>query len=912
MPTPTIEVILSHEHTDFDALASLLAASLLFPAALPVLPYNLNRNVRDFLALYKNQFPFVLPKELPRGHITRAILVDTRTVNLPKGTQDETTFLVIDHHTLDQKLPERWELWSEAVGANTTLFVEKLMEQNRSLSSVQATLLALGIHEDTGSLTYGATTHRDARSLAWLMEPERGVNLDVLNQFLRHPLSNEQRKLLEALIDHSEFLEIAGHTVVIAQAEAPSFNSEISTLAHRLRDIHESDAVFLVIRLKDIIQVVARSTTDAVDVGKVTRALGGGGHVRAAAAPVHEPDTQTVHDRIVALLQENSHMAITVRHIMSMGRPQTVAPDLTIHAAGVLMRRYGHEGFPVVKKQPDGNETLLGVLTRRETDRAINHNMGDAQVHRFMQVGQVTVRPTDSIATLRKTMIESNWGQIPVVDEQNRIIGIVTRTDLIKLWDEVEPPNQHKDQIDQRLKTTLAPAQYALLRLIGQAVDELNFTVYVVGGFVRDLLLDAANASVRTPDMDIVIEGNAIDFAEKMQREYGGRVVAHKRFGTAKWLLDDSDQPVRYAKLLADLTSPSSPSGEEVGGEVDLPAHLDFVTARTEFYTAPTVLPTTEQSSIKLDLHRRDFTINTLAICLNPERWGELLDFYGGMNDLKEGSVRVLHSLSFVDDPTRILRAVRYEQRFNFRIDPRTLELLQDALELLDRVTPARIRHEFERILQEAKPEKALQRLDELGVLKRLHPDLKMDARIANQFARLRAARYAPDADPLLAQEPIEHLYWGLLVQRLSAEAHTALSERLGLRGEIQRMLNGLRLLQENRALLCDPQLLPSRAVEVLDKVSPVDIALFRVTDGDPQIAEVLQRYITEWRAIRAELNGNDLQTSGLPRGPLYSKILTQLRAARLDGVITTREEELALAQQIAIEAKASGESAGS
>ncbi len=909
MSTPIFEVILTHEHTDFDALASLLAAALLFPGATPVLPYQLNRNVRDFLALYRNQFPFVKPKELRRGRITRAILVDTRTVNLPKGTHDDTQFFVIDHHTPAPTAPSDappnkppGDEWSEPVGANTTLLIEKLIEQNRALSPVQATLLALGIHEDTGSLTYGATTYRDVRALAWLMEPERGINLDVLNQFLRHPPSEEQRRLLEALIDRSEFLEVAGHMVVIAQAEAPGFNSELSSLVHRLRDIYESEAVFLVIRLKDIVQVVARSTTDDIDVGEVTRALGGGGHVRAAAAPVRELDTQAVRDRIVALLQKNSRPAITVRQIMSVGRPQTLSPDLSIHEAGILMRRYGHEGFPVVEKQADGREVLLGVLTRRETDRALNHNLGDAPVRRFMQADQVTVRPTDSIAILHKTMIESQWGQIPVVDEQDRIIGIVTRTDLIKLWNDGQRANQPQDQIDQQLKSTLTPAQYALLQLVGKTVEQLNFTGYVVGGFVRDLLLHDASAQVSALDMDIVIEGNAIDFAQQLQSEYGGRVVAHKRFGTAKWLLDDPAQPVQIAKLLVDLTTdltPDEASKQMAQWAEGLPAHLDFVTARTEFYTAPTVLPTTEQSSIKLDLHRRDFTINTLAIALNPDRWGELLDFYGGRHDLQEGIVRVLHSLSFVDDPTRILRAVRYEQRFNFRIGKRTLELLQDALELLDRVTPARIRHELERILQEALPEKALQRLDELGVLARVHPDLTMNTWIAEQFARLRAARNAADADPLLVQEPIGYLYWGLLMLPLSAEAHAALTERLSLKGETQRLVNGLRLLQENCDLLREPHLRPSRAVAMLDKAPLVAVALFRVTALDPLSADVLRRYVTQWRTVHAELRGEDLQAMGLPRGPLYSKILTQLRAARLDGQIATRDEEIALIQKL-------------
>ncbi len=175
--------------------------------------------------------------------------------------------------------------------------------------------------------------------------------------------------------------------------------------------------------------------------------------------------------------------------------------------------------------------------------------------------------------------------------------------------------------------------------------------------------------------MDIVVEGDAIALISTVQQKYGGRVVTHQRFGTAKWILNDANEPVTDSALLA---------------ADNLPSHLDFVTARTEFYTEPTVLPTVAQGSIKLDLHRRDFTINTLAIALTPERWGDLLDFYGGLADLRRGVIRVLHSLSFVDDPTRILRAVRYEQRFDFQLEARTLELLEDAEELIDRVSPAR------------------------------------------------------------------------------------------------------------------------------------------------------------------------------------------------------------------------------
>lgn len=904
MSSDGLEIILTHEHTDFDALASLLAASLLYRDALPVLPRRLNRNVHSFLALYRNRFPFITDQDLPRGKIARAILVDTRAVNWVRGMDAQTPQTIIDHHVSDEPVPTRHQLWSEAVGANTTLLVERLIEANVTLSALDATLLTLGIHEDTGSLTYPSTTHRDARALAWLMEPRHQVNLQVVNQFLNHPLSEAQRAVLQSLLDHSEFVDIHGHAVVIATAEAAGFREELSALATRLRDFHETDAIFMIIDLGDVLQVVARSATNEVDVGKVASALGGGGHVRAAAAPIRDrgQGISGVRDRIVALLQEQSRAAVTVQEIMSAGRPQCIPPDMTITAAAELMRRYGHEGFPVLRAHPDGHEELLGVLTRREVDRALNHELGDQPVTRFMRAGQVSVRPDASISALRQVMIDSNWGQIPVIEASGRIIGIVTRTDLIKLWDADALPRRHAQAIAARLKSSLRPVQHALLRLIGEEVSVINYTVYIVGGFVRDLLLnpllnpllngrqlDSDQANHATLDMDIVIEGNAIAFAQRMHSLYGGRVVPHQRFNTAKWLLDDPANPVHTHKLLADL----GPDAGTPWSRQDLPAHLDFVTARTEFYTAPSVLPTVEDSSIKLDLHRRDFTINTLALCLNPNRWGELLDFYGGVNDLNQRLVRVLHSLSFVDDPTRILRAVRYEQRFNFTIEPRTLELLLNAGELLTHVTPARIRHELERILHEETPEKALARLDELGILAHIHPALRFTPTHAARFAALRDARAAAPPHDLLHEQPLELLYWGVWVADLAATDHVELSNRLGLRGDTQQLMRSLERLARRRDSLSAPNLPPSRIVAALDGIDPVALALGPLLFNDqPRLLASLRAYLRDLRYLLPELDGHALAELGVPRGPHMGELLTALRAAKVDGRLPTRADE--------------------
>lgn len=886
-----MHVILTHEHTDFDALASLLAATLLYPDALPVLPRRMNRNVSNFLALYRNQFPFITYRDLPRGPVTRAILVDTRSVNFVKGMDNTTPQTIIDHHVNKEPLPAHYTLWHEPVGANATMLIEQLREQEIALSPQQATLLALGIHEDTGSLTYASTTHRDAQALAWVMRPEHNVNLDVVSQFLNHPLNQAQRALLDALIDASRFVEVVGHTVVLASADAEGFTDELSALAARLRDFHEADAIFVVVDLGDMIQVVARSTTDDINVGTIMAELGGGGHARAAAAPVHtDASAQTICDRIVTLLNSFSRAAVTVEKIMSSGRPQTLTPEMTIEAASQLMRRYGHEGFPVLAVHADGHEELLGVLTRREADRALNHDLGAQPVSRFMRAGKVMVARDTSIAELRRLMIESDWGQIPVVDDDGQLIGIVTRTDLIKLWDESALPSRHAAATAAKLQESLNPVQHALLRLIGEEVNILNYTVYIVGGFVRDLLLNGHQLDVAALDMDIVIEGNAIAFAQRMQSLYGGRIVPHKRFNTAKWLLNDQEHPVDTHKLLADLNTH--------GALHQLPAHLDFVTARTEFYTAPTVLPTVEDSSIKLDLHRRDFTINTLALCLNPDRWGELLDFWGGISDLRQGIIRVLHSLSFVDDPTRILRAVRYEQRFAFTIEPRTLELLRDAIELLDRVTPARIRHELERILQEEAPEKSIMRLHELGILAHIHPSLIFTEQMARQFGELRAQREYTETAAELATQPLDRLYWGIVVAHLPPHIHVELADRLGLRNETQQLMRGLAQARAHLDELDRPTLAPSRVVAILGSINKVALALMPIVyAGRPNLLAYIVRYQHEWQHVQPELDGHDLAALGVPPGPLYTELLRTLRAARLDGILLNRNDEIAYIQ---------------
>jgi len=321
-----------------------------------------------------------------------------------------------------------------------------------------------------------------------------------------------------------------------------------------------------------------------------------------------------------------------------------------------------------------------------------------------------------------------------------------------------------------------------------------------------------------------------------------------------------------------------------------LPNCIDLVTARTEFYEHPTALPLVERSSIKQDLHRRDFTINTLAICLDPQRWGELLDFYGGKADLDAGVIRVLHSLSFIDDPTRILRAARFEARLGFRLDLQSESLIANALPMLDRITGGRIRHELDLIFREAQPESALQRLQALGALAHIHPELVSDVWLHERFTRLRQPENLALWNIDAAHE-LDFYYWALFFYRLPVEAVEHLIKRLLIPRRISAGLRALPLLRQTLPKV-EMQDRPSQIVTLLEPLPDTLLPLAWLASDNPTIKAKLERYAREWRHVRCIMTGKDLKKLGLSPGPLYRQIFETLRAERLDGQIATREEE--------------------
>lgn len=868
-----MQVILTHEQADFDAIASMLGAYLLQKDAYVVLPNVLNRNVESFIHLYGADLPFVRSSELPKQPISSITLVDTQSMITLKGMRKNTRVFVIDHHKKRDDLPSDWQFESVGTIACTTRFIENLQENNGHLSMIQATLLLLGIYEDSGSLRYTHTTPRDVSAVAYLLE--NGASLKIAGNFLNPPLSAGQHEVFEDLLSNLETFNIQNCKILLSSADAPQLEDEVSSIAHKICDLLDPDALFIFVKNKEGIRLVARSITDQVNVAEIAKLYNGGGHQRASSALLkrNKENPEQLADTLKIFRKELPDFinpAVTVSQIMSK-KPLTIRLDTTAQQAYQLMQRFGYEGYPVVE-----DDQVKGLLTRRAVDRALSHKM-DLTAASLMEAGSVSVSPQDSLEKLQRIMADSSWGQVPVVNPKTKkIIGITTRTDLLKVLAGRSKGDVEKKNLSTEIGTVLPPARLSLLQLISQAASQLQLPIFLVGGFARDLLL-------KTPsfDLDFVVEGDAIQLADSLSNQYGGKITSHKKFGTAKWRLDLKDHNLIshfHVGAAADLKS--------------LPYSIDLISARTEFYEKPTALPTIKKSSIKLDLHRRDFTINTMAVRLDGKHFGDLYDYWGGLGDLKHKNIRVLHSLSFVDDPTRMLRAVRFEQRFGFAIEPRTLQLMKEAKNLLNEVSGERIRHEIDQILVEENVIPMLSRLVQLDLLYPIHPALQWNENIAFQFKELMknplpADWRFPDNPPDIIQKT--QAAYILLISNLNTDKVDQVCTRLRLKNNLRQMVRQASQLQTTLAQLAEFP--ASKVTALLEDCSPLVIYCLYL-QSSKQTRKVLHAFATQWRWIKPVADGKKLMQMGVEIGPIIGDILDELKAAWIDGKIKTPAQE--------------------
>ena len=858
-----MDIITSHINADFDSLASMVAAKKLYPDAEIVFPGSQEKNLRDFIEVF-HPVKIKRIKDIDLSKVEKLVIVDTK---IPGRIGPFAELLankkikihIYDHHPFT-KGDIRGELEKiENVGATATIFTEILKNRKLHPTPFEATILALGIYEETGCLLFPSTTERDLLAAAYLLK--RGANLNIASSFLKMELSMEEFDILNELVQSAKEIVSQGIRIKIAKASREHYLGDAAHLAHRMMDMEDIDAVIILIEMEGKIVMVARSRVPELDVSKVMNEFGGGGHPTAASSTIKESSLEVIEEKLTDIINMNIKPGKVASDIMT--RPVIhIQWDISVKEAESMMTRYGVNVLPVLKE-----DQYAGLISREIVEKALFHGFGKSRAMDFSTPDAITVDPQTPIRKIETLMIEQNQRFMPVV-EHGKIVGAITRTDLLRtLYEEFlrrrkieETITREKPTIGRNLsswfKEKFPPEIHNLLRFSGEVAEELGFNAYLVGGSVRDLLRGEENL-----DLDIVIEGDGIAFARAFGEKLHAKVRTHQKFGTAQ--------------IFADRTK------------------LDVATARTEYYESPASLPKVETSSIKKDLYRRDFTINTLAVKLNLRDFGLLIDFFGGQRDLREKSIRVLHNLSFVEDPTRAFRAVRFAERFGFKISKHTENLIKSTIEmnLFSMLSGPRLYEELRLSFHETEPAKTLKKLSDYGLLKVIHPNLAFTEELE---ATLRSMQETLSWFNLLflEEKPDKGIFYLMsLLSGLKDADMKAAAERLSPPPRIRDII--LRGIPQARSILRRFPVNDPVEVHKIFSNLELEIVLFLMAlSKDRKIQKVISHYLTELRNIKTILTGDDLKGMGIQPGPVYSKILRKLLEEKLRGLVKTRENE--------------------
>ncbi|MDZ8054015.1 MAG: CBS domain-containing protein [Aulosira sp. ZfuVER01] len=892
-----MDLILCHTTADFDALGAAVGLTRLKPGSKIVLTGGAHPPVRDFLALHRDEYPLIERRSVNPEKIRSLTVVDTQQRDrLGKAAEwfdlpNIKEIIVYDHHLGHELDIPATQTYIAPVGATTTLMVEQLQQRQISLTPSEATVMALGIHVDTGSLTYEQATPRDALALAWLMQ--QGISLSVISTYIDPGLSPQLQQLLTEALDKLEYLCLRGYTIAWVTLSTDGFVPGLSSLASQLVELSEIDALLLANEYPlsegdSRLTIIGRSQIPDVNLNQLFQPLGGGGHSQAAALNLRGVDSHAILKQLLDELKASIPHPLTARDLMS-SPVRTIRPEITIAEAQRILLRYGHSGLSVV----NATGKLLGIVSRRDIDIALHHGFSHAPVKGYMTTNLKTITPETTLPQIEALMVTYDIGRLPVLDK-GQLVGIVTRTDVLReihqksfefpglsSESQLSLSTQHS-ALSTELQNRLTPQLWQLLTQASQEAETRGWHLYLVGGAVRDLLLaENAAGTLMIQDIDLVVDGfhksadvgAGVELAKALQKMHPeARLEIHGAFQTAA-LLWHKDP------------------------ELDS-LWVDIATSRTEFYPYPAANPEVEASSIRQDLYRRDFTINALALRLTYPRAGELLDFFGGLLDLQAKQIRVLHANSFIEDPTRIYRGVRFAVRFGFDIEAQTEGYIRYAINsgIYDRTaqenskTPAlqtRLKAELKHILEAPYWKPALQLLDNLGALQCIHPTLKLDEDILRELRLLERCLQRFDR-----QQTIIHWQMRLetLIAHLAPEYRVKVAKNLQMQEDSISRLNYLAAVNTEVNASLSTFKHPSQVVNLLRQYDLPTLILIAL-QSPRVIRRQIWHYLTVWTNIQPILNGNDLKKLGYKPGPQYRQILDNLLTATLDGVITNKTE---------------------
>ena len=871
-----LEVITTHINADFDALASMIAAKKLYPEATLVFPGSQERNLRNFfLHSTSYLFNFTKLKQIDFDKIKRLILVDVRQKGrigkFAEIVENEGLEIhVYDHHPdSEDDIHGNMEVIRE-VGATTSILTHIIREKAIPISSDEATILSLGIHEDTGSFTFSSTTPEDHRAAAWLSE--QGANQNLIADMLTRELTAEQIWLLNDLTKSATTHIINGTEVVVSKVISDKYIGDFAVLVHKFMEMENLDAIFALAQMDDKIYLVARSRVDNINAAEIALAFGGGGHPEAASATIKNKTLVQVERSLKSLLISRINPRRSARDMMSSPVIR-ISPQETVKEASKIMTQYNINVLMVM----DDREILLGYVTRQIVEKAVYFNLGHLPVRDYMNIEFAKIEPNASLNEVQDLIIKNKLRILPVMDG-NKVVGVITRTDLLNilvggpvipnfLYDSRHAPQFTRTKnMTTMLKERVPEKLYNLFKEFGRMGDMLGYNVYLVGGLVRDVFLKRENL-----DVDIVVEGDGINFARTCAENLEVRVRSHRKFGTAVLIFPDGFK-------------------------------VDVATARMEYYESPAAPPIVETSSLKMDLFRRDFTINTLAVKLNESDYGTLVDHFGGQKDIKEKVIRVLHNLSFVEDPTRILRAIRFEQRFGFKIGKLTLALIKNAVNIncFKGLSGRRLYLELKLLLMEQEPFRAIERMNELDLLQFISPDIKYTSRLKNLLAEIKGV--ISWFDLLYLEEAYEpwKVYWYGLTSSLNPKAIQNMAERMQMADqESQRLLSqrmGITHLTDQLF-----QFKGNNNYDLYTLLSQYDTEILlyiMARTTSKKVKKMISNYFTKLKGTTVILKGKDLKGMGFQPGVIYKEIFNNLMEARLNNIVSTKKDEISFVKK--------------
>ena len=873
-------IITSHVNADFDAIASMLAAQKLYPGSIIIFPGSQEKSLRDFfISSTSYLFNMADPGSIDYSKVSRLVLVDTRQKNRLTHVSDllnknNLKIDIYDHHpSMDGDIKGSFEILRQT-GATTTILSKLLQEKKIVPCPDEATIMALGIYEDTGSFTYSSTTKEDLEQAAFLLSC--GANLNTIVSFVVKEIKSEQVTWLNELLNEMTLHKINGIDIHISVISSPTYITDLATIVQKVVRMENLDIFFAVVLMDNKINIIARNTIPEVDVGKILSGFGGGGHSYAASAKVDNQTLAQVEIKLVERLQKEVKSIQIANHLMA-SPAITVEPHITCKKAGNLMTRYNINSLLVVDKH---NNSYEGYITRQVIEKTAHHNLSHLPVKEYMNSETCYISSNADVSQIENIIIERKHRILPVIDN-GWIKGVITRTDLLNYLvqhnktlkqNDTElgvKKNAKKRKIENILYQRLDNRIKQLLQKMGQIGNEMGLNLYVVGGFVRDLLLNR-----QIEDIDIVVEGDGIEFAKVYAKKEGCRINTHTKFGTAVIIFPD------FFKI-------------------------DVASARLEYYTTPAALPIVEKSSIKLDLARRDFTINTLAINLNPDNFGTMIDYFGATRDLKDKTIRTIHNLSFVEDPTRIFRAIKFSNRFGFKIGKVTSNLIKNAIRIdcFKNLSGLRVLSELKQIFEEENPIPAIRTMEVYGLEKVLHKDLTI---IPNTYQLLESVNKILSWHDLLfvdEQYPRWSVYFMALLNRCSFNVCEQICKRLKVPPKERTILFDMRYKAEKQLFVLESSSSSFSRQDLywaLINFNTEYILYMMALSKKQAIKKAISNFYTHQRNIKPYIKGRDLLKIGIHSGPVFSTILNQVLNVKLDGLLKTKKEEIQFATKYA------------